>query len=133
MYAEKAIEAGRLLDDTKEQLDLCRAGLDSSIRSNPEKYSLAKITESVVSNTIIADSGYQLALRSFNKVKQDYEIAKVAVRAFEQRKSALENLVKLFLGDYFSTPREPKQQIEGGKRLGSQTVMADKRKRLRKE
>jgi hypothetical protein len=45
------------------------------------------------------------------------ELADQAVFAFTHRKQALENLVKLYLGEYFSTPREPKQIIAEGKRF----------------
>ncbi len=39
-----------------------------------------------------------------------------AVRALDHKRSALENEVKLWLGNYFSGPKEPRD-IPGGKRI----------------
>jgi hypothetical protein len=43
-------------------------------------------------------------------------IIQSAVRAFDHRKAALENEVKLWLGAYYSGPKEPRD-IPGGKRV----------------
>ncbi len=48
-----------------------------------------------------------------------------AVFAFNQRKVALENLVKLFIAQYFAGPREP-QTLPEGKRFSPEVERADK-------
>ena len=57
-------------------------------------------------------------------IQAEYEAAIVdgAIYALAHRKAELENLVKLYMSEYFSTPREPKQLIEGGKRIEREKV-----------
>lgn len=52
-------------------------------------------------------------------IEADYNLDMVnhAVFAMQNRKTALENLVRLYLGEYYSTPREPKQMLKEGKRI----------------
>ena len=98
------------MDDAKDALDLERSTLDYKIRQNPEKYikSSVKITETVISNAILQQSSYRDANKRYLKAKYENEVAKGAVEAFEQRKSALENLVRLHGQQYFAGPRVPR-------------------------
>lgn len=107
-YAKHLAECRRKLDIAKEELELVKAELDKDIRSNPDKYELSKITESVVQNTIVLQKRYIKAVQNLNDVKYEVDIALAAVRAFEQRKDALENLVKLHGQQYFAGPRVPR-------------------------
>ena len=106
-YARAATEAKTQADAAKERLELTRANLDSSVRGNPDKWGLSKPTEAAISSAILRDEGYQDEQKVLAKAQADAALLAVAVRAMEQRKSALENLVRLHGQDYFSTPREP--------------------------
>jgi 5'-deoxynucleotidase YfbR-like HD superfamily hydrolase len=86
--------------------------LDKSVREDPEKYGIAKITETVVLNTIISQEEYKEAYHEFLEIQHEYNIAKAAVRAFAQRKDALENLVRLHGQQYFAGPRVPRNISE---------------------
>ena len=57
------------------------------------------------------------AKEEFIEAEYEASIAEGAIFALAHRKSELENLVKLYMSEYFSTPREPKQLIDPGKRI----------------
>lgn len=130
------------MDDAADALDLEVAELDKKIRSNPEKYDLEKTTDKVVENAIIRQKSYIDAKREYLDARYEYDVAKGAVQAFEQRKSALENLVKLHGQEYFAGPRVPRdlpkerknkvqKDKEASKKLKS--GIAKKLKRTKKE
>jgi len=106
-YCVIAAEARRALDTAKESLDLVKAELDKDVRINPEKYDITKITESAVQNTIITQRKYQTANEVLSQARYDFDIANSAVRAVDQRKDALEQLVKLHGQQYFAGPKIP--------------------------
>ncbi len=106
-YAEMAAEASRARDKAKNALDVVKAQLDLEIRSDPAKFELAKITETAVANVIMIRTEYQESLDRYHQAKYDLDILNAAVRAFDQRKAALENEVRLLAGQYFAGPKEP--------------------------
>lgn len=107
---QEAAECKRLMDEAKDALDLKKADLDYAIRSNPDKYmdEGIKITENVIFATILKQQSYKDANAEYLQAKYEYDVAKGAVEAFEQRKSALENLVKLHGQQYFAGPKVPR-------------------------
>lgn len=107
-YARGAAIARADLDQAKENLDVVRASLDKEIRANPDKFGIEKITETVVSNTIIGLLEFQKANEKFLICKFEVDIAQAAVSAMNQRKDALENLVKLHGMSYFAGPKVPR-------------------------
>lgn len=107
-YSREAAKARKRVDKSKEALDVVKAELDRDIRSNPENYGISKITESVVSNTIILAEEYQEAAKDLIQAKYEADLTSSAVRAVEQRKNALENMVKLHGQQYFAGPIEPR-------------------------
>jgi len=106
--AKKAMER----DLAKDALDLVRAQLDKSIRINPEQYEIAKITETVVSNAIIEEPQYQTANKKYLEARYEADVAQGAVRAFDQKKSMLEALIKLNGQNYFAGPSIPRNLEE---------------------
>ena len=107
-YTRYAADTRQEMDLARENLDLVRAELDKKIRNDPDRYDLVKITEGAVTNTIIAQPAYKDAMERFLVTKYEYEVAQGAVRAFDQRKSALENLVRLHGQQYFAGPSVPR-------------------------
>ena len=103
-YAEAAVNARTVMDRAKENLDVCRAELDLEVRSKFEK----KPTESQIANTIITEDRYKEENMKYIEAKHEYDILSAAVRAFDQKKSALENLVRLQGQQYFAGPQEPR-------------------------
>lgn len=108
-YCAHVAAAQRELDLSKERLDVVKAELDQQIRSDPEKYGLGtRVTEGSVQSAITVQPEYQDATKSFITRKYEHGIAQGVVRAFEHRKSALENLVRLHGQNYFAGPAVPR-------------------------
>ena len=104
-YSEKAAEARKRMDEAREHLDVVKAELDKKIRKNPEDFGLSKITESAVVNTILLQPEYSGANDIYLEARHNYDVLSSLVRAFDHRKSALENLVRLHVAGYYSEPK----------------------------
>lgn len=109
-YCRHEAETEQKFEIEKTKLDLLKSELDNQIRKNPKDFGLEgiKITEAVVSNTILASEEYQDAYIEYMDVKFERDMAKNAVKAISQRKDALENLVKLHGQSYFAGPKMPR-------------------------
>jgi hypothetical protein len=109
-YTNLAAETKRTVDLAKEKLDLIKAELDKQIRTHPEDFikGIDKITEALVSNTILSLGEYIDVNAEYIEARYQNEITNNAVRALEQKKSALENLVKLYGQQYFAGPKVPR-------------------------
>jgi hypothetical protein len=129
-YARYAAEAGRAVDLAKEALDVERATIDQEVRSNPEAFNITKMTEATVQNAVITDARHQVKSQHYIEAKYEFQLAQAAVRAFDQRKTALENLVKLHGMSYFagpSSPRDLTEEREKRNRLANQRVVMRRR------
>lgn len=132
-YGENAARAKREADHAKEAVEVKKAELDRDIRADPEKYGISKITETVVQNTISLQDEYQEAMTKYINAKHEFDMARYAVQAMQDRKEALENLVKLHGQMYFAGPSAPRdlsnerqkreaereKQKESNKKVGS--------------
>jgi hypothetical protein len=106
-YSRMLAEAQRDRDLAKERLDLIKAEIDLDIRDNPQNYKLAKTTEAAITNCILMEEDYQNAQKEWNEANFQVNVLHGVIKAIENRKSALENLVKLFLSNYFAGPALP--------------------------
>jgi len=107
-YSTIAANTAHKVDLAKENLDIVKAELSRDIRIDPDKFNIdSKLTESIVENTIILQSEYIAANHALLEAKYLADMAKGAVRAFDQRKDALENLVRLLGQQYFAGPKTP--------------------------
>jgi len=107
-YCKHAADMRREVDLAKEALDVARAEADRAIRKSPSEYGIEKVTEASVQAAITTHKSYQEAVARHIEAKYEYEVALAAVRSFEQRKTALENLVRLHGASYFSGPSVPR-------------------------
>lgn len=107
-YTRHAVQMRLEMDKAKEALELVRAELDKSIRTNPEKYGIEKITDKVVENTIPMQKDYKEASNNYIQAKFESDLAYSVVKAIDARKDALENLVRLYGQQYFAGPRIPR-------------------------
>lgn len=96
------------LDLAKESLDMIRSEIDRDIRSNPEKFGIAKITETAIQGAILLDERWIEETEIYRNSKYEADMAQAAVRAVAQRKDALENLVRLHSQQYFAGPKIPR-------------------------
>jgi len=115
-YSAMAADAQKRRDMAKEKLDVVKAELDKDIRNNPSKYGMDKVTENAVAMTIPSQQAYKDASTELIEAGYESNMLQAAVRAFDHRRSALENMVKLWLGSYYSGPKAPRD-IPGGKRV----------------
>ena len=106
-YAKNAAEARRDLDEAKQDLDIKKAEVDKAIREDPSKFGLEKITETAIQSAILTEGGYQKAFKTYLDAKYESDMASSAVVAMNQRKEALEALVKLHGQSYFAGPSIP--------------------------
>lgn len=107
-YAEQAAKARDVRDKAKQRLDVTQASIGDDIRRNPSKYGLEKVTVDAVANAVIAQPDYTAANDDYLQAKLEADLLQTAVNAFEMRKSALENLVRLHASSYFAGPQEPR-------------------------
>jgi len=117
-YARYQAETKKVMDEAKERLDFIKAKLEMDIRTNPESYGLSKVTESAIASTILLQSEYQDAAKKYVEAKYENDVAVAAVRAIDQKKTALENLVKLLSVSYFAGPSAPRDlSLEWNERI----------------
>ncbi len=111
-WAEEFVEAQADRDRKKEQLDLIKAELDNVIRSEPEKFGLAKVTEGAIQNIILTEGSYRDAQDKYLTAIKQAKILDVAKEAFDHKKKALENLTQLFLAGYFANSEIMKGDVK---------------------
>jgi len=104
-YAEEAADAKLTMDRLKERVDVVKAELDTEIRKNPDRYGIVKLTEGQVQSHIVMDVKYREAMAEYLESRHQYDLLSAAVRAMDQKRSALENLVRLHGQQYFSVPQ----------------------------
>ena len=108
-YTKHAAQTRATMDEAKERLDVVKARLDAAIRENPPKYGLdGRVTEAAIQNAILLQREYEEASHEYAETRYENDIAQGAVRAIDQRKTALENLVRLLGMSYFAGPQAPR-------------------------
>ena len=115
-YSFMAAEAQKRRDQLKERLEVIKAELDRDIRENPIKFKLENVKEASIAATILLQPKYEKGVNDLTEANYELNMLQSAVRALDHKRSALENEVKLWLGSYFSGPKEPRD-IPGGKRI----------------
>lgn len=114
-YSKLKANADRKADRSKQALDISKAVMDNKIRSNPKKYSknkVDKMTEKMIQTIVDTSDSVKKANEKFIDAKYKASIFFSAVLAFNHRKTALENLVRLNSQEYFSAPKEPRNLKE---------------------
>ena len=109
VYSKNLAFRKRLLEKVTQEIALVKAEIDKEVRQSPELFNVnVKLTETVVNNTIIQQKKYVDIYNEYVEAKYEVNIAQAAVNAMEHRKSALENLVRLFGQQYFAGPTIPR-------------------------
>lgn len=133
-YTKYVAKLKKRLAKQEVLLGLVRADLDKTIRKDPDSFGLAKITNEGIFQVIQRQDEYKDAASIVIDLKYEAEVARGAVAAIEQRKAALENLVKLFGQQYFAGPSVPRdlsrewEQREKQKKADSKVAKRMKRK-----
>lgn len=121
-------------DNVKTNLDLTKAELDMEVRNSPEEYGLERVTEGAVNAAILQEHKFKKAQKRLAKKQSSVEYLKQALIAINQKKSALEAEVRLYLGAYFSEPvaGNPDFDVEMDQRLTEQSRPTGLRRRRRR-
>ena len=133
-YGRLVVEARKGYDLAKENLDVVKAELDKEIRSNPEKFKLAKATESAILSAILTHPRYKEASERLIEAKYNLSMYQTAANAIDAKKAALENLVKLHGQQYFAGPKVPhdlsveRQKMHTQKKVDGKIKVARRKK-----
>lgn len=131
-YTQIAADTKRDAAAAKEYVDWVKASLDKDIRANPDSFGIDKINNDVVNATILLQQQYQDAATAYNDARYEQDVASGVVSAFEQRKTALENLVKLLGQSYFAGPVTPRdlsrEYVERAERKHSNAKVSIKKR-----
>lgn len=103
LYEEASTDFAQIKAEAKKAksfLEFTKAKLERSIRHDPERYDLGKITETVVAATVIVQDEYQDAVTKLREAEELSDSIQACVLAVEQRKSMIRDLVTLFDRDY---------------------------------
>jgi hypothetical protein len=118
-------------DERKAALEVVRADVTLDVYSNPTtRYRLPKLTEKTAEAAVARDKRVRVATKAYNQAKYKVEMLEALVNGFEQRKTALENLVKLEARDYFAEPRVRVAQNSSEDRKVKRRLETKKEKKL---
>lgn len=102
-YGEAKAQAQYELDIAKENLDYRIALADRAVRDEFDSEK-KKPTEAAITNIITSRGEIYAARREVSEARRRLSLLTAAVEAFQHRKSALENLVRLFGMQYYAEP-----------------------------
>ena len=133
-FAEKLADAQKRMDKAKEKVEIVKAELTLDIAKNPSNYGLTKTTQALIDAVIIKEQSYLDAQEELRELKFEVGVLQSAVKAFDQRKTALENLVKLHNQSYYAEPTvQSSEQAENlkdiKKNATKERIKARRRKR----
>ena len=111
-YSKLLADAKLERDLCKESLDLKKAEINLDIRDNPQDYKLEKVTVDSVEACILMEEDFKTAQKDLNDANFEVNILTGIMSAIEHRKSALEQLVKLYGQNYFAGPAVPHNVAE---------------------
>lgn len=100
------------MERAKDNLAQVKAELAKKVRAAPEKYGIEKITIDAVNDVVQTNAKYIEAYEEYLEAVYENDVASGSVKATEQRKSSLENLVKLHGQQYFAGPKVPRNLSE---------------------
>jgi len=127
-YCHISAEAQRRTSLAKERREVVKARLILEIQKDPEKFGLSKTTKDMIEAVVLTHPDYLAASEDYINAEYEQNIAIGTVRAFEQRKSALENLVRLHASQYFAGPSTPRDL--SSERKAFERLMANRKVNL---
>ena len=132
-FAEELAEAQRVYDKLKEKLEIVKAELSIAIVKKPSNFGLHKTTQALIESTLLLNDEYKEALEEVREAKYNVSVLQSAVKALEQRKSALENLVKLHGQSYYAEPQvQSEEQAESVKEIKKSSARERVKRRRRR-
>jgi hypothetical protein len=110
-WAALLAEAEKQVEVIKNRLELERSNLDAKVRTNPSEYGFkdSKVTETAIARALSSNEGLMKTQNELIEARRRYGVINAAYQAINHKRPALENLVKLFLNNYYSEPYVPKE------------------------
>ena len=105
-WAEKAVNATTIRDGIKNKLELVRGEVAIDIREHPDEYKF-KITEETVKSLVETDSEVVKLKEELLQANEQVNIFTAARMAIEQKKTMLENIVRLYQTVYWGEMAVP--------------------------
>jgi len=102
-YMEKTIKMENEKGVFKDKIIKLRAELDLKIRNEFAQRGV-KVTEKLLESSLNSEEEVVCHNECYNTVNYNYNLLNACIKALDYKKAALENLVKLHLGGYFSEP-----------------------------
>lgn len=99
-WADAIAERDRL----EQKVKIVEAQVEQNIRNNPESYG-GKLTEAGIKSLVTTSSEVIQIREELIEISHQANTLLAARQAMEQRRSMLENLVKLFLSGYWADPK----------------------------
>ena len=93
-------------DDAKDLLNVVKADLDMKVRKNWDILGFdKKPTDMAITSWILAHKDYRASNFHFIEANYNMNVLEGAKWAFQHRKDSLDNLVKLYLNNYYADSR----------------------------
>lgn len=132
-WSEKLADARARVDRAKDKLKVVRAEVFLDVRANPNKYGLEKVTDKASDAVVESNEDVKAAASELIAFKHESDILDGAVKSFDQRKTSLENLVKLQGQNYFAGPSEPRDLHHESKTREAKRAVGRQRVKERRE
>ena len=127
-YAQASVQTKTDLDLAKHKLEIIKSEIETDIRKNPPAYAGAdakKLTEASIHAIVIAHPDVQKAENTVIEARHTCDMFAMMVKAFDQRKYALQMAVTLFGQKYFAGPIEPRDlNLEFEKKIKQSKVQS---------
>lgn len=108
-YALKLADARKHLEERKAKYEIVQAELSLAVRKNPEEFGLEKTTEAMVQAAVVVHETSKIAHTKVINAKHQMDVLQATVTTLDQRKSCIEALLKLLLGEFYSMPKIPNE------------------------
>ncbi len=111
-------QQNKLIEVKKTKLKMETSKLILNVKEENPKFTVQQVDATIIGHKKLASSQKELsdAQDELIEIEYDLNMARNSLKAFDDRKTALENEVSLWKGNYFATPRE-ERPVEGGKRI----------------
>lgn len=111
-YASELSMLEQKVRKAEEKVKVTRSKLTKKIFQEHEEKKLKAPTAAIIESYYRTHKDHKKAKEDLIQSKYDLSMAWNAVKAFDDRKCAIESEIKLYLNNYFSTPRT-ERSIEG--------------------
>lgn len=111
-YCRKAAESNEEHRRSEGRLKVIEAEVKAEIRKDPASFGVDKATEDSIKSAMILDSRYQDALDEEITAEKEKNMHIGFLKVLDDRKSAIENLLKMVLGEFYAHPKMNNNQIQ---------------------